>query len=377
MKDNIYNLFDYIKWWGEITLDQLALNDVDALALTQLAYMYLDKAFAVQSNLSIQEAMLSTDNKRFEGDEFALERHRFVMELSNAARFKDLVIHDYVNEIDISTQLQFAALSIKLADDLEFVAYRGTGDELVGWREDFNLTFLSPIPAQQHAAGYLNQRYADNHSSIVLGGHSKGGNLAMYAAIQCDLSIQDRIQMVYNFDGPGFGKESENSKKIEALAHKLRSFLPKNGVVGILLAGNADHIIVDSSSTGIFQHNALTWSVLGSRFVETQRNESSIQFEKDLNQCLASVDDKTCQEIITVFFDALESSGVRYLSDLTKNINVPKVLNDAAKTLSKEHKKWIESLIKAAIDYSISSVGESIKESKLVEFVTNMFSSNS
>lgn len=128
MKDNIYNLFDYIKWWGEITLDQLALNDVDALALTQLAYMYLDKAFAVQSNLSIQEAMLSTDNKRFEGDEFALERHRFVMELSNAARFKDLVIHDYVNEIDISTQLQFAALSIKLADDLEFVAYRGTID---------------------------------------------------------------------------------------------------------------------------------------------------------------------------------------------------------------------------------------------------------
>ncbi len=373
MKEEFNNLFDYLKWWGEISLEQINLNEVDALALTQFAYMYLNEDLKEKSVYTIAEHCAALDSKRYEGDTFALERFQFVSVMAKTRRFGSLPVHDYVNEIDTDNILQFAALSVKVGKDNHFVAYRGTSDEIVGWREDLNLSFLSPIPAQKRAAEYINTVYAKTNAKLYVGGHSKGGNLAMYAAIECERKVQKRILKVYNFDGPGFGKSTDYVKKLSDIKDKLYSFIPKNGVVGILLGSEIDHFVVDSNSSGIFQHNALSWSVMGGKLILADRNDASIQFEKDVNHCLDKLDKKTSETAITLFFDALQSSGAEYLSDIPKNINVLKILSDLSKALNQEQKKLIEELIRAIILYSFNSVGESIKESKFTQFFINLF----
>lgn len=368
------NLVDYIKWRGDLSFQQSTMNDVDALCFTQLAYMYLDKAFEKKNKKSIADAMELTDGARFDGDNFAKARYEFSQLMAKSPRFKDLIISDYANEIDTDSILQFAAVSIRVTEDLLFVAFRGTSDEIVGWREDFNLTYLTPIPAQKKALEYLEEVTAKYPKhDIMLGGHSKGGNLAMYAGIHFSPDEQDRIKCIYNFDGPGFGNSDDSNQLLKTYKKKVKSFVPKNAVVGVLLGAKLDHHIVDSNTFGIFQHNALSWNILGNSFVITERDSASEQFEKDIQNFLNNLDGETSQHLISLFFDAVEKSGAELLSDLVKNVQIVKNIYESSKSLNSEQQKLIEHMIRIVFTYAINTLGDSIKESKIVEYFSSLF----
>lgn len=371
------NIVDYVKWRGDLLFSQIPVSDVDALAFTQLAYMYMDKAFEEKSEISLEKAMNQTPGERYEGDEFAKARFAFSQLLAKTPRYKDLILADYVNEIDTDSVLQFAAVTIKISDALLYIAYRGTSDEIVGWREDFNLSYLSPIPAQKRALEYL-QKVALKYpqQALLLGGHSKGGNLAMYAGIHFDQDQQDRIACIYNFDGPGFGKCKDSNALLQKYEHKIKSFVPKNAVVGVLLGANLDHKTVDSNSLGIFQHNALSWNVLGNCFVDAERDAASKQFEEDIQSFVSSLDEKTSQHLISLFFDAVEKSGAELLSDLAKNIQIVKNIYESSKSMDGEQQKLIEKLMRIVFSYAINTLGDSLKDSKIVEYITNLFQSD-
>ncbi len=360
-EDKFTTLFDYIKWRGDILLSQVPLNEVDALALTQVAYIMFDNAFTQQEKLSLEYAMCFVNESDYEGDYFAKIRYQFSVELAKCDRYKNLLLHNYTNIIDKEKTIQFAAVCFQIQDDLEFVAYRGTGDDIIGWHEDFNLTFLTPIPAQAYALQYFENVYQNYTGQIILGGHSKGGNLAVYSALHCSEKLFQQIKDIYSFDGPGFSEDFTGVERAEKAKKILKSYIPQNCVVGILLNYFSTYTVVNSNSLGIFQHNALSWNVQGAHFAQTEREDSSYHFENRLQAWLQSISKEKIAEIINVLFTSLGDSGIVYLSDLAKNPFKLVSAISALNSLDSANKKSLNELTKIVISYATECIGEQMK----------------
>ena len=206
------NVFDYIKWRGDLGFEQSTLNEIDALIFCELSYIFYDGIVPESSAdgyVTLSEAAEVFFERNAGRDEISLGEivpKEIVTLLRNAAasrRFSEIPLAHFVNVIDDETVEQFSAISFFPTETTVFVAYRGTDDTITGWREDFRMAFLTPVPAQKRAEEYLMKASADAER-IYLGGHSKGGNLALWAAMNSSDEIAERIEEIYNFDGPGF-----------------------------------------------------------------------------------------------------------------------------------------------------------------------------
>ena len=119
-------------------------------------------------------------------------------------RFGSIELHDYINSVDTKTQTQFGAITFSLDKNNHYVAFRGTDNTIVGWKEDLNLAVQQEVPAQKRATSYLSDIASKYSGKLIVGGHSKGGNLALYSVFKAEKSIKDRIEKRVGFDGPGF-----------------------------------------------------------------------------------------------------------------------------------------------------------------------------
>lgn len=179
------NVFDYLDWRGDLTLGLVPLCDVDALVLSRLSYLPLDGLVPPEgATVGALMRQLLTSKPPL----LLPEDGRFIPALAASQRFCEMRIMDYVNQIDLESQTQFAAITVALGDGRHFVAFRGTDGTLVGWKEDFNMAFTCPVPAQRLAAHYAASAMLRFPGEFLLGGHSKGGNLAVYAAAFCPRS---------------------------------------------------------------------------------------------------------------------------------------------------------------------------------------------
>ena len=187
--------------------------------------------------------------------------------MAASRRFSDLTLCAYVSRTDEETQTQFSALTILLSDKTAYIAFRGTDDTIVGWKEDFNLAFLPVVPAQKMAAEYLSAAAAALPSHpLRVGGHSKGGNLAVYSAVFCGEAVQNQLMRVYNNDGPGFRTSLLGLPEHRRVADKITTILPESSVVGMLLEHEERYEVVRSTQSGLWQHDGFSWQVRGERF---------------------------------------------------------------------------------------------------------------
>ena len=205
------NVFDYLDWRGDIDMSASRFCEVDALILSLLSYLSFDgivpEAGAVPF-LSVAREFLARYEKAEEKEKGI--RLKTVSLLSRAAkskRFSSLSVGRYVSRTEERAQMQFAAISFFGENGESYVCFRGTDDSLVGWKENLNMSFLAPVPAQAEAVSYLESVAADRAGRLYVCGHSKGGNLAFYAAVMCAPALQERIERAYNLDGPGFSHE--------------------------------------------------------------------------------------------------------------------------------------------------------------------------
>jgi hypothetical protein len=242
--------------------------------------------------------------------------HDFYHAIAANPRFSDIEMGAFLEQFDDGEQTQFAAVTYRLPSGTLVVAFRGTDDSLVGWKEDFNMAFQYPVPAQVTAADYLARVAALwQNVPIVLTGHSKGGNLAVYAAMNAEDDVKDRIERIYSLDGPGFPEAVVNSFEYASVSDRIVKIVPDSSVVGMVLETPERCIVVKSDVEGIMQHFVFSWQMHGGEFDKVEDvASSSVTFNKALNKWLANLSKEQRERAVDALFAVLEASGAGSIS---------------------------------------------------------------
>lgn len=348
------NVFDYLDWRGDITFAELPLNEVDSLILSMVCYIDLDGIVPDDHSVAVQFLSAAKQYlRRHRGEQAyigAIVPASVVTLLAKAAktkRFGNVRLSGYVNIIDEDNQGQFSAMTFALGDGSFYVAFRGTDDTLIGWKENFNMSFMETVPAQAEAVKYLDSAARERSGGIYVGGHSKGGNLAVYAAVKSTAATKERIIRTYNNDGPGFSASFIESADYQSIKNKIRTLIPESSVVGLLLEHEETYEVVKSSQVGLMQHDASSWEVLGGKFIYLNEvSEESLRIDKTLKGWLAEMDMAQRAEFVDAIYDTLASTNATTLTD----ISTDKIkLLRAWRNLSEENKSVIMKSLKALI----------------------------
>lgn len=273
------NLMDYVNRAGTAGFDQLPLNEVDMACFTQLVYLPYDIALEQAERLTLQEAgdlMAGVEADKVY-NVFFRKRLELMRGMMEAPRYAGIALSQYVKEVDPANEMQFCAMTLTLPNGMRVISFEGTDSTLVGWKEDFNMSFESPVPAQGAARDYLHMIAAEDTSApLVLTGHSKGGNLAVWAAAFAQPEAQGRIRGVYSFDGPGLMDRDADSAGYAAVAGRIRAYLPQNSLVGVLMRRHVPDIVVKSGAFSLMQHDLFTWEVEEEGFAFVRKEELSL-----------------------------------------------------------------------------------------------------
>lgn len=365
------NLFDYLTWRGDLTFDQAPFCEIDGLICSKLAYIpyehYFDQPGRQSHRLSsICDKLLSLPNIR----DYLLEDQddSLLLALSKAPRYSSIKIYDYVSIFDSQTETQFSACCLKLSPELIVVSFRGTDSTIVGWKEDFNLSFISPLRSQELATTYLNDMASKHTGSIIVTGHSKGGNLAIYGGIYTTHHVQNRIKRIYAYDSPGFPEHVINSSGYRKIYKRIESFVPQGSMVGMLLGHKEKYQIIHSSAAKMReQHFLYSWDVIGSHFVYEQELFSrSVYFECTMRQWLECMSPAEIEGFIESLYLLFENVDDTTLSEMRTNwVKNSRAMLTSLKNLDKSQKQEIlsglSSLYKIAKDQLISNAKSALK----------------
>ena len=316
------NIMDYISWRGDLSFAQSPFNEVDNLILACFSYVNLDGIPAVSGKKGIELKKLVKEFKKLhtikelEADKSFIRLAPFMMfEMAKSVRFGNCVIRNYVNEIVTEAEQQFSAVEIVLDDGTSYISFRGTDDTIIGWKEDFNLS-TGVVPAQERAVEYM-QRISDKaYGMLRVGGHSKGGNLAIYGSVMCK-SAHDKILEIYSNDGPGFSKEFQESPETAEMMPKIIRIIPEYSIIGTLLEHEKQPIIVASTSRGLLQHDGFSWEVQGPGLVRRDSlNKTALRFIEILHKRIDGMDTEQKRLLIEDLFATLQASGCENLSEV-------------------------------------------------------------
>lgn len=341
------NIFDYLFWRGDLSLKQDKFNEVDGMILARLSYIpfeciveqFIDFSLTVGKIYSLQLGSLDFQDKVIEKEDIQL-----VSALSECKRFFEMEVLAYKNLIDLESQTQFSAITVCLDSDLYYISFRGTDNTLVGWKEDFNMGFTCPVPSQKQAVQYLTEMAGQVKGNFILGGHSKGGNLAVYAAAFCDVAIQERIQAVYNYDGPGFDETVLSKKGYKCICNRINTFVPQSSIVGMLLGHEEKYTIVHSSQViGPLQHNIYSWDVEQDHFIYLETVTNTSRFvDFTLKEWIASMDSTQREKFVDTIYMILAETNAHTFKELGENwfLNAKAVLK-SIKNLDDETRKAV------------------------------------
>ena len=311
------NILDYLDWRGDLTFEQDPFNEVDSLVLCQLSYLHLDGIVPEQgAGVSVRAAAKrfaeEHENSQDGGAPGGLVSPltpQILEKMAASRRFAEAKLFHYVEHLDDEAGEQFSALSVKLPGNVTYVAFRGTDDTFAGWREDFAMSY-AVVGAQQRALEYLEQTRKTTRGKIHVGGHSKGGNLAVYAAATCGRRARKRIEAVWVHDGPGFGEGTTPAKELEAITPLVHRYVPEFCVVGQLMDQPYPYEVVASATSGIMQHSATNWQVRGNRFERrAEIDPGAARFGKVFREAISGKDAEFCRRLTCGLFDALEAGG--------------------------------------------------------------------
>ncbi|RHH19473.1 DUF2974 domain-containing protein [Blautia obeum] len=316
------NIMDYISWRGDLSFEQSQFNEVDNLILACFSYVNLDGISAVTKQKGIglkkltKEFMKLHTMKELEADKSFIRLAPFMMmEMAKSVRFGKCVVRNYVNDIVTEAEQQFAAMEIVLEDGTSYVSFRGTDDTIIGWKEDFNLS-TGVVPAQKRAIEYLQKISEHTDGMLRVGGHSKGGNLAIYGSVMCK-SAHEKILEIYSNDGPGFSREFQELPETKEMMPKIIRIIPEYSIIGTLLEHEKEPVIVASSSKGLLQHDGFSWEVQGPALVRRDSlNKTALRFIEILHKWINGMDMEQKRLLIEDLFATLQASGYENLSEV-------------------------------------------------------------
>ena len=352
------NILDYLDWRGDLTLAQAPFNEVDNLILAELAFVdcrgivpgvgegkgipLADAADAFFRKAQQQPELVDMGVLIPDSIPLLLEK------MACSRRFGAMVLSCRAEHLDNEKAEQFAALAVELGEGTVYLAYRGTDDTLAGWKEDFLLACRPVIPAQKRALEYAclaAKQYP--RKKLMLGGHSKGGNLAVFAGVFAPAAIQRRITAIWSNDGPGFHADLVDLAGYRAVADRIHSIIPKSSVVGMLLEHSEDYTVVDSDQKGLLQHDGFSWQVLGSRFLRLREVTRGSQLgDAALRRSLEALPVEQRGRLVDALFDVLTASGAETLADLrTDKLKTAGAMVKAMADLDRETREGLFDLV--------------------------------
>ena len=319
-------LFEYIDWRGDISFDTVGVGEVDNMIFSQICY--IDFKRIVPASPTAKPVGFVSATKRYvnahKGEPINLgaimpaDVVNIATKAARSQRFAQTSVIAYVNKISDVDEKQFSAITFLIGEESCFVAFRGTDDTIVGWKESLNMSFMCPIPAQTEAVEYLEkiaEAFPDRR--IYVGGHSKGGNLAVYAAVKCSEQTNERIAAVYNNDGPGFNREFIESEEYARTRERIHTLVPQTSIVGMLLEHEENYDVVQSSMNGLLQHNAFSWDVMGGRFTRKDAvTEESRRIDAGLKAWLDEMTMEERRDVVDSLYEILSSTNAKTLTDL-------------------------------------------------------------
>ncbi len=307
---------DYLEWRGDIPFSADPFNEVDNLILAELAYTDFTGTVPADGRRTSLTAVhrdffARHSREEIEKNENPIFRTPLLMDgMVTGKRFADTMIADYVDILDEDMVIQMSAVTFILNDGPAYIAFRGTDNTVVGWKEDLRMSYQRETPGQKEAVRYLNRIGKKLRRPLIVGGHSKGGNFAIYAAAFCDRSVQDKIITVYSNDGQGFRHEVTESEGYRRIIPRVISIMPDSSVIGLLLSNKAEKtVMVHSSAKGLEQHDGLTWQVRRNRFVPAEQSDFSIFIRDIQKDWLSKIDDDSRESFVESLFSMLEATG--------------------------------------------------------------------
>ncbi len=320
------NMLDYIKEFGHVSFEERAFSEIDALVLTELEYLPLEKVVPSDENgenfvtvKEIAEYMQEHKQELFDENPMMItqERHEVSQVIADAPRFQSLKFFGVVSVWDKDTTKQFAAVTVEVEPSVRLVVFRGTDETLIGWKEDFLMTYSPLVAAQTDAKEYLAKQASLFDGDLMVSGHSKGGNLAIYAAATQEEDVQLRIVDIFCFDSPGLYRSVLETKGYQNIVPLAMRYIPQDSLVGLMLESEVPYVIVKSNATGAMQHSAMTWEIEDGQFIKMEKLTKNSQLnDQTFKKWTESVSDEELELFWNVFFELLFTVGIDTVNDL-------------------------------------------------------------
>ena len=368
------NLLDYLDWRGDLTLEQAPFNEVDNLILAELSFVDFKDIVpgpGEGDSVVLREAAEQFLSRFPEGEKIDMgvlvpaAIPEMLRKMADSRRFGDMKLNCFVDHLDVGKGEQFAALAIETGDKAMYLSFRGTDDTLVGWKEDFELACMPEVPAQKKAVAYtwtVAKQFP--RKRLRLGGHSKGGNLAVYAGVFCPENVQKRIIAVWSNDGPGFHDDLLDLPEHRRVAERIYSIVPKSSVVGMLLEHEEDYTVVDSDQLGFMQHDGFSWQVMGDHFITLRQvTQQAHLSDQELRKWVHGLSVEQRENFVNAMFDVLAASGAVTLTDLKDDsFKAVGAMIRAMKDLDKETRDGLWDFLAILFKSNLRMVLEGIQE---------------
>ena len=354
-------IFDYLDQVAYDSIYDTPFNELDMLMLTELTYLPFDQIVSDQMSPDCTCRLFEAAEKVPQDSSMLVTKNRLKLleKAASSTRFKNIKLMGYVNDIDPDVQKQFAAMVFKIKPDSYILTFRGTDDSIIGWKEDFHMTYMDQVPAQKTAVNYLRKAMDALPGQFILTGHSKGGNLASYAASQIEPEYQERIQSIYSYDAPGLNHSVITSQGYQTISDKIKRYIPQGSIVGMMLETPKQAQIVKSTAIGgLAQHDTFTWQISDQTFVLLDNlNPDSLQVDKTLKNWVDSVSDEELKDFFDLFFGLILDAGISSINDLTKLENFNKILTvfENANALTDHEREMLTRLAKLLVDMRYQS----------------------
>lgn len=355
------NLLNYIEEVAYQDFYDVPLNRLDILALTEIAYLpfngLVTSDFVAENALRLDH-LAEQFEATYHGDTPNLsvtitpDRIKLLQLLKKAKRFKAIKAFAYRDDYDKKEEKQFAALTYKIGQDKLVTIFRGTDDTIIGWKEDFHMTYMTEIPAQQSATEYLKKMMDKSKQTIYVAGHSKGGNLAIYASSHMSAENQKRIKRIIAYDSPGVHPSVIQSTGYQAIKDRIQPIIPQHSIIGMLLETPEHAEIVESKAFGLLQHISFTWEIDGHDFKRAAAlTENSIQIDETLKTWTASLNEEELKHFFDLLFGIFIDAGIERINDFT--VDTPKKINllmQQQQNLTDQEKDMLNTLFRRLID---------------------------
>ena len=351
------NVISYIDKYGDKTFDKKDIGEIDYAILSILSYINYDGIlFSDKTKVKLSDA-LNKFFKKYTDKELSnhglglKDAYKIAKELMNKPRYKDLDLYNYIYVTN--DDIQFSAMFIDISDSEVFVSIEGTDDEVAAWKEDFQLSYKFPVPAQKMSSDYLNKHISIfSEKKYIVGGHSKGGNLALVGCMYLPFLKQHKIEHIYSFDGPGLNDKEIRSHRYLSLKDRYTLILPNYSIVGIMLNNKVERKIVSSYKKSFLAHSVYNWQIKDDEFVYVDSLSSfSKSLEETVLKWVHTTDLKTRQRLVEDVFDIFDRCNIKTLYKIhAKDLKEISTFVREAKNISPETKKVIKDFLALLID---------------------------